>query len=116
MKPADQTPTTTEAPVESKTLPDNAVELDTPIRRGATEIDLLTIRKPNAGELRGLQLSSLLQLDAASLVKLLPRIAAPSITEAEANAMDPADLLACGTKVIDFLLQKQAKANAYLTA
>lgn len=112
-KPADAV-ITTEAPTPAA-LPDNAVELDTPIQRGKTVIDFVTLRKPNAGELRGLQISSLLQLDATSLIKLLPRVTAPNLTEAEVSAMDPADLTACGTKVIDFLLQKREKA-AYLTA
>ncbi|QIE87025.1 phage tail assembly protein [Pseudomonas nitroreducens] len=101
-----------EAPLE-ETIPDNVVVLDTPIKRGASEIDRITLRKPQSGELRGLQMAVLLQMDVASLIKLLPRISSPSVTEAEAAAMDPADLLACGAKVSDFLLQKQVRA-AYL--
>ena len=51
----------------------------------------------------------------ASLIKLVPRISSPGITEPEAAAMDPADLLACGTKVSGFLLQKRS-LEAYLLA
>ncbi|WP_435605885.1 phage tail assembly protein [Pseudomonas knackmussii] len=97
-------------------LPDDVVELDTPIRRGGGDVSRLILRKPNAGELRGLHLLDLLQLDVASIIKVLPRITSPGITEPEAAAMDPADLLACGTKISTFLLQKQAKAQASLLA
>ncbi|MDG9854129.1 phage tail assembly protein [Pseudomonas nitroreducens] len=100
---------------QEEAIPDNVVVLDTPILRGATKIDRVTLRKPAAGELRGLHMASLLQMDVASLMKLLPRISSPGITEPEAAAMDPADLLACGSKVSGFLLQKREKV-AYLLA
>ncbi|QEY63375.1 phage tail assembly protein [Metapseudomonas lalkuanensis] len=99
-----------------KPTADNVVTLDQPIKRGDTEIQEITLRKPNAGELRGLHLADLLQLDVTALIKLLPRISTPTLNEYEATTMDPADLLACGTKVAGFLLQKQAKADASLLA
>ncbi|MNP44007.1 Phage tail protein E [compost metagenome] len=89
--------------------------LDTPIKRGSTTYDRITLRKPAAGELRGLHMASLLQMDVVSLIKLLPRISSPALTEAEAAAMDPADLMSCGAKISGFLLQKREKA-AYLLA
>ena len=94
----------------------NRVELDTPIKRGQTEITTLTLRKPMAGELRGVQLVELLNMDVASLIKILPRISSPGITPPEAASMDPADLLACGSKVCNFLLQKSMKTDASLVA
>lgn len=103
-----------EAP-ELEVIPENVVVLDTPIRRGTSAIDRITLRKPASGELRGLQMTNLLQMDVASLIKLLPRVSTPSITEHEASAMDPADLLACGAKVSTFLLQKRDQA-AFLIA
>jgi hypothetical protein len=95
---------------------ENTVSLDTPIRRGKQEITSVTLRKPNAGELRGIQLAELLNLDVSSLIKVLPRISSPALTAPEAASMDPADLLAIGTKVVGFLLQKQAKTDASLVA
>lgn len=103
-----------EAPLEEN-IPDNVVVLDTPVKRGTSEIDRLTLRKPQSGELRGLHMATLLQMDVQSLIKLLPRITSPGLTEPEVAAMDPADLLACGSKVSDFLLQKRVRA-AYLLA
>lgn len=95
---------------------DNSVTLDTPIIRGKTLIDSITLRKPQAGELRGVHLVELLNMDVATLIKILPRISNPSITAPEAAGMDPADLLACGSKISGFLLQKSVKADASFVA
>jgi len=94
----------------------NKVVLDTPILRGATTIDAITLRKPNSGELRGVSLAELLQMDVNSLVKVVPRICSPTLTPVEITSMDPADLFAIGTKVSGFLLQKSMKTDASLVA
>lgn len=91
---------TTDATVPA--VEDNTVTLDTPITRGKTTIDTITLRKPASGELRGVQLVELLNMDVASLIKVLPRISSPGITAPEAAGMDPADLLACGSKICGF--------------
>lgn len=103
----------------SEVLPaveDNTVILDTPIKRGKTTIDTITLRKPASGELRGVHLVELLNMDVATLIKILPRISNPGITAPEAAGMDPADLLACGSKISGFLLQKSVKTDASLVA
>lgn len=86
------------------------VELDRPIQRAGQAIAALQLRKPTAGELRGLSLVAVLQMDVDALATLLPRISTPTIHKPEALAMDPADLLACGIVVSGFLQQKGAKA------
>lgn len=111
MKPAD-----TEQSDVQPLADDNTVVLDTPIRRGTTVIDSITLRKPNSGELRGVSLSDLLQMDVNSLVKVVPRISSPLLTAVEVASMDPADLFALGTKVSGFLLQKSMKTDASLVA
>lgn len=93
---------------------DNVVELESPLSRGKTEIASVTLRRPTSGELRGLHLSELLQLDVASLIKLIPRIS--SLNDAEVGRLDPADLVAIGMKVSGFLLQKRMKTDASFTA
>ena len=103
----------------AETLPaadDNCVTLDQPIKRGNTEIANITLRKPSSGELRGVLLIDLLNMDVSSLIKVIPRISSPGITAPEAAGMDPADLLAIGSKIASFLLQKSAKADVYLVA
>jgi len=86
------------------------VTLDAPIISGDVTIDQVKIRKPQAGELRGLSLSALLNLDYAALENLLPRITIPTLTKAQIMAMDPSDFTQLGSEVMDFLLPKGAKA------
>ncbi|MBY8945163.1 phage tail assembly protein [Pseudomonas sp. SH10-3B] len=107
---------TTEQPDVKPLVDDNTVTLDTPIRRGTTSIDSITLRKPNSGELRGVSLAELLNMDVNSLVKVVPRISTPTLTAVEVTSMDPADLFALGTKVSGFLLQKSMKTDASLVA
>ena len=88
------------------------VPLDTPISRGETTIGEVKIRKPMAGELRGLSLVELGQLNVNALASLLPRITMPTLTKPEVEALDPADLLAMGGVVGRFLLQKSRLTDA----
>ncbi len=80
------------------------IALETPIERGEQKIATLQLRKPGSGELRGLSLTQLLAMNVDELIRLLPRITIPPITEPEAEALDPADLTACAIEVADFLM------------
>lgn len=94
-------------------IPTNeVVNLDTPIQRGEQTIDKITIRKPMSGELRGVSLIDLMNMDVLALRKVLPRITNPTLTEMDVGCMDPADLVQCGVAVTSFLLTKSAKAQA----
>ncbi len=95
----------------SDTTQDNVVVLDQPITRGETTIAQITLRKPNAGELRGVSLAELLQLDVAAIMRVTPRISIPSLTESEVRGMDPADLVDVGGKIAGFLLKKSVRAE-----
>lgn len=97
---------TTNAPVF------RTVTLDTPIIKGDTSIDTLQLRKPRAGEMRGLSMVDVGQLKIDALIKLVPRISVPTITEADVANLDPADLLAIGTEIGGFLLQRSHRADA----
>lgn len=88
------------------------VVLDTVIARGETTITSVELRKPNAGELRGISLSDLLNMDVVALQKVIPRISKPMLTEADIQQMDPADLLQLGTEVASFLLPKALRPEA----
>ena len=84
------------------------IELESPIERGtAAPITRLTLRRPDAGALRGLSLMDLAQLDVTALQRLLPRISSPMITAADARKLDPADLFSIGAEVAGFLLKKK---------
>lgn len=95
------------------TNPDSiTVPLDTPLQRGEGQITAITLRKPRSGELRGLSLFDLMKLDATASMTLLPRISTPSLTRAEAERLDPADLFSLAAEVANFLSPKAAKAQA----
>jgi len=96
------------APAVAAALP-NTIVLDVPVKRGTTSIAEVTLRKPNAGEPRGLSLQRLHQADADELLKLLPRISSPSLTPPECAQLDPADLSEAGGIVISFLLKKSLR-------
>jgi hypothetical protein len=82
------------------------ITLDTPIKRGDQSITAVTLRKPSSGELRGLNLTDLLQMDVNSLKKVLPRITSPILTEQDIDSLDPADLVDLGSSVALFLVKK----------
>lgn len=87
------------------------VTLDTPIKRGENTVSSVSIRKPNSGELRGLSVTDVLNMEVNALFKLLPRITSPVLTENELLQLDPADLLQMGQEVSYFLLPKKAIAQ-----
>jgi hypothetical protein len=78
------------------------VPLSQPIERAGGAVAELTLRKPATGELRGLKLMDVLQMDVNALGLLLPRIAAPTITKADVDAMALADLMELGVAVVGF--------------
>lgn len=71
----------------------------------------INVRRPHSGELRGLKLLDLMQMDANALHKLAPRITNPIIHEPMAAAMDPADFLQLAAEVTDFLLPSRARQD-----
>ncbi len=87
--------------------------LDTPLVRGEGKqvIDRVTLRKPRSGELRGVSLSDLVNLDVTALSKVLPRISTPTLTEFDVANIDPADLVQLGGIFAGFLMPKAAKAR-----
>ncbi len=106
--------TDTQQPAEAATKAAEkpaAIVLDMPLQRGTTQITEVTLRKPNAGELRGINLADLLQLNATALVTVLPRITMPTLTPPECAQLDPADLIELGTKVAGFFIRKSIRAE-----
>ncbi len=106
-------PVATDITDASAELPENpnekTVELDGAFVRGSQTITSIVLRKPMAGELRGVSLVDLMQMEVLALRKVLPRITTPTLSDAEIGRMDPADLLQCGVAVAGFLLQKSAR-------
>lgn len=91
------------------------ITLDTVIKRGETDITTISVRKPNAGELRGVSLTDLLQMEVTALHRVVPRITEPPLTDSEIINMDPADLFQIGAAISGFLLPRAMKQTVSLT-
>lgn len=93
----------------SLTVTQKKVTLDTPIVRGKEEIKEITLRKPNVGELRGLSMVDLLNMDINAVSTLLPRIGTPVISKEEVKQLDPADFVQLAGEVAGFMIPKSMK-------
>ncbi|TYL43722.1 MULTISPECIES: phage tail assembly protein [Dickeya] len=91
---------------------EKTVTLDSPLKRGEVAIDVITIRKPTSGALRGVRLQALMELDVNAVMVVLPRVTAPALTAAEVLELDPADLVALSVEVVTFLLPKSARQDS----
>ncbi|MDO3616496.1 phage tail assembly protein [Ralstonia pseudosolanacearum] len=91
------------------------VTLDTPITRGEQTISVITVRKPGAGELRGVSLMDLMRMDVTALHTVLPRITTPTLTTADVSKLDPADLTQLAVEVTGFLLTKAQQQDTFPT-
>lgn len=86
------------------------ITLETPLKRGELTITAVAVRKPAAGELRGVALADLLRLDVSALIAVLPRVTTPTLTAQDVSALDLVDLAALGGEVIGFFMSKADKA------
>lgn len=87
------------------------ITLSTPIISGKTEIKTITIRKPLAGDLRGVKLLNFVDADIDSLAKVLPRISTPTLSEQDVYNMDLADLTNVVVEMSIFLKPKSSSVN-----
>ncbi|KQM21936.1 phage tail assembly protein [Novosphingobium sp. Leaf2] len=88
----------------------STVTLGTPIVRGSTTIEQLTIRKPKAGELRNLTLQDIISTDVTALLTLIPRISEPPLLADEVNDLEPEDLSEIGGTIRGFFMTKAEQA------
>ena len=88
------------------------VPLDEPIKRGEQVIASVTVRKPSSGELRGVSLVDLANVNVVALQQVLPRITNPTLTTHDVAQLDPADLMSLGVEVASFLVRKEMRLSA----
>lgn len=88
----------------------DTITLTTPIRRGDTTIPALRLRKPNAGEMRGLSLTDLTNCEVGAVLTLLPRISEPPLLKPECETLDPVDLMEVAGQVRLFLMSSEQRA------
>lgn len=82
------------------------VTLSVPLKQGEREITELQIRQPNAGELRGVSLLMLLQMQPEAMFTVLPRIATPVLPASVLHKLHPSDLFKLGNAINEFLVPK----------
>lgn len=83
------------------------VQLPYPIKQGDNEITEITLRKPKAGEMRGLKTMDLLQMDIVAHGTLLPRIC-PEINKAMFEDLEPENLTVIQGCIVDFFVNTGA--------
>ena len=69
---------------------------------GAKDIDTITLRRPMAGDLRGVKLVDLMQMDADAVCQLVARISSPLLPAGRFWELDAADLLNVSVEVVGF--------------
>jgi len=90
-----------------------SIKLSRPIeRQSGAHVEELTLREPTAGELRGLKVFDLLQADIDAVIKLVPRIAMPTVIAEEVERLHPSDLAALAGEIVGFFLNPEQQAQA----
>ncbi|WME30291.1 phage tail assembly protein [Klebsiella pneumoniae] len=87
---------------------ENVVTLENPVKRGEQIIDQITVIKPNAGTLRGVSSGGRWSSDVDALIKVLPRMTCPALTEQDVVSMPLPDLMPLAAEVIGFLSPNSA--------
>lgn len=93
----------------AKIIRSDPITLAEPIVRGEQVIRSITLRKPRAGEMRGLTLQDLLTSDVVAILKVVPRISEPVLTAHECDNLDLADLTEIGGAIRGFFMTAAEK-------
>lgn len=87
------------------------VPLETPLDRAGGQLTELRFRKPVSGDLRGMSIAKLGQLDYDEQRKLLPRISLDTLIAEEVDRLSVADQLEISGVLTDFLVPKRRMAE-----
>ena len=114
-KAVDQTTdqATEAAAMELPVNPDHkTVILNTPFMRGATQITEVGLRKPLAGDLRGIKLLDVIQIDMAAVAEIVPRISTTGMTKVEFFKLDLSDAMDISEAINGFMSPNAATQTA----
>ncbi len=87
---------------KGKSLP--TVTFAKPIERGEQKIESIQLREFSTGEIRGLNMVDLVQLQTDALITLVPRISLPPLTKNEVEALPPSEMFKIATEIANFLV------------
>ncbi len=91
------------------------VTLSQPVQRGDTTITCVTLREPSAGDMRSLKLTEVMQMDVATMQRLIPRISDPGLAPDELAALPGGDFVTLSATVIGFFFtEEQMQAEAQI--
>jgi len=91
---------------ETKTVTlSNAVTID------GKETRKIALRCPKTGELRGLMMASVLQMEAGAVMRLLSRITVPPMSEAQLADLPPVDFMEMTKAAIGFFVKADLEAE-----
>jgi len=102
---------TTDTATAADAIDPNVIVLETPIKRGEEVIRSIRLRKPSAGDLRGIKLHDLAQMDVTAITTVLPRISQPLLTMNDAAKLEPADLIEVARVMSDFFVPNAEKVS-----
>jgi hypothetical protein len=89
------------------------VALNQPIaRQSGASVASLTLRKPKAGELRGLNMQDLMQADVNAVMTLVPRISDPFVIAEEIANLEADDFAELAGAVLSFFFTPAQRALA----
>jgi len=88
------------------------IVLKEPIKRGEKEITEVMLREPKAGELRGVNLSDLLQMDVVTVGKVLERVSDPMIDSRTFAKLNPVDLTNLSVGLVSFFVDTRSTLTA----
>lgn len=79
------------------------ITLEFPIaRQGGEPITQVEVLKPSTGQLRGVKLIDMMQMDVSAILTILPRVTTPPLDPADLAQLDPADLMQLGAGLVSF--------------
>ena len=99
----------------TKTKHTDNITLSKPIVRGEEKFASIQLREPKTGELRGLNMVDVVQLQTDALIELVPRISKPILTKDEVESLPPCDTFKIATEIANFLLPDGATVESLQT-
>lgn len=93
----------------------NRVILQEPLTIDGETVTEIELRKPRTGDLRGVKLTDLLQMDVNAVLRLLPKISHPYLTPSALEELDPTDLATLSVVVTTFFAKRRQLEGKALT-
>jgi hypothetical protein len=81
---------------------DSKVRLSSPLQFGDQSIDILSLRRPTAGDMRGIKLRDIIDMDVSTICILAERISLTPLAPSQLKDLDPADLLQLSVTISNF--------------